>query len=170
MPAINIQARKVLRGYVVVSSDLDQPIERTLFCKKRYRTLCAVTFQFGSHKEVVPAGYYFDGPTIPRPLWVIAGLSPLDDETVLPSLIHDWICDNPDVLPRVMGDGLFVTAMSVMVFNGRVVRGVPRWRRIPMYLAVRAWTTYVEWSAESATAKQLRAWWSAARRKSRRTK
>jgi hypothetical protein len=145
LPKINPAARRVLKSFVVVQSSLRQPIERTLFGKKPYTTRCPISYQFGRMEILVPQGYAFDGPSIPRLFWWMTGLSPMDDETLLPSLIHDYICDNPEVAPRVVGDGVFVTALSCSVWNGRTVRGVPRCRRMLMYLAVRLWSASKQW-------------------------
>jgi hypothetical protein len=152
MLQINPAAKRVLKSFVVVQSGLRDPITRCLFDKsgKPYRTACPVSFQFGKVEILVPQGYAYDGPTIPRVFWFLTGFSPMDDELMLPSLLHDFCLTNPeDSLPRVMADGAFVTAMSVSVFNGKTIRGVPRWRRVPIYLAVRLWSCFQGWRGKS---------------------
>jgi hypothetical protein len=52
------------------------------------------------------------------------------------------VCEHPDEMPRVMGDGLFVSMLGPHVWNGRTYRGAPRCRRRAMYLAVRMYTTW----------------------------
>lgn len=152
---IDPAAKVVLGTFVVVQSSLKQPVERTLFGKHPFTTKCPVTFHIKKNKIDVPAEYGWDGPTIPRILWWLTGFSPMDDELMLPSLLHDWCLEHPEEsLPRVMADGAFVTAMSTSVFNGKTIKGVPRWRRVPIYLAVRCWSIYVE--LMSSTTKRKR--------------
>lgn len=139
---LNRDARTALARCVWVYSSLKQPIERSLFVDKRYTCKCPIDVRWGKQRMLIEQGYAFDGPTTPRMFWGITGFSPLDDETVLPSLVHDYCCDHPEEMPRVMADGLFVSAMTCLVFNGQTVRAVPKWRRVPMYLAVRAYSVW----------------------------
>lgn len=140
-------AEKVLRAYVFIESEKPVPFRWNLYGAKRFVTDGWIKFRYGKRELEVPHGTEFDGPSIPRICWSISGLSPLDDDTLLASCAHDWICDHPDEMPRVMGDALFVSAMGPIVFNGQTYPGVPKCRRRAMYLAVRLWTTYVQWRA-----------------------
>lgn len=135
-------AAKVLASYVYVESVEPQPIRRNLYGRTWYVTDGIVRIRYGKHSLEIPSGYEFDGPSIPRLFWSIVGLSPLDDEALFASLGHDWVCDHPDEMPRVMGDALFVSAMGPHVWNGRTFPGVPNCRRRLMYFAVRFWSTW----------------------------
>lgn len=46
---------------------------------------------------VVPAGYVYDGASVPRFFWRIAG-HPMDTETVMASLLHDYCFTNRPVV------------------------------------------------------------------------
>lgn len=88
---------------------------------------------------VVPAGFSFDGASIPRFAWMFIG-APFEPDFQLAACCHDWICershDSDDYESRVIGDALF--------FNLLTKAGVPRWKRVAMYLAVRlnSWWRY----------------------------
>jgi hypothetical protein len=138
---------KVLKTYVFVESEKPLPFRWNLYRKKCFVTDGWIKFRYGKRDLEVPSGTEFDGPSIPRIFWSLVGFSPLDDDTLLASCAHDWICEHDDEMPRVMGDALFVSAMGPIVFNGEVRKGVPKWRRRAMYLAVRLWTTFVQWRA-----------------------
>lgn len=125
-----------------IRATLDEPIALNFLgdATKRYITLCAIHYRWGDHELVVPARFEFDGPTIPRWCWSIAGLSPADIETVFASCIHDLICERPWVLPRIVGDAIFFVTLGPLRFNDRPLHGAPYWRRRAMYLAVRLWS------------------------------
>jgi hypothetical protein len=138
---------KVLKAYVFIESEKPQPFRWNLYKKKYFVTDGWIKFRYGKHQLEVPSGTEFDGPSIPRIFWGIVGLSPLDDDALLASCAHDWVCDNPDEMPRVMGDALFVSCLGPIIFNGESHKGVRKCRRRAMYLAVRGWTTYMQWKA-----------------------
>lgn len=98
-----------------------------------YVTLCPIQFQRGNKSMLVPQGYEFDGASIPSILWWIPGFSPIGLH-LWAALAHDWICDHPDELDRVIGDAIFVSLLKHTE--------VPWYRRIPMYAAVRIWSIY----------------------------
>jgi hypothetical protein len=87
----------------------------------------------------VPAGFTFDGASIPRFAWVVIG-APFEPDYQLAACVHDWICERSNELgnyeARVMGDALFFLLLARA--------GVPRWKRVAMYLAVRlnSWWRY----------------------------
>lgn len=63
--------------------------------KKNYRLVEPFAFYFkGTH--VIPAGYIWDGASIPRAFWFSTG-TPFDPVHIGPSLIHDYMCDNPHI-------------------------------------------------------------------------
>ncbi|SFD83108.1 DUF1353 domain-containing protein [Massilia yuzhufengensis] len=75
---------------------------------------------------IVPAGTVTDFASVPRiPLafWLFAGIGQAA------AVIHDWLYGCGTV-PRKVADDIFLEAMEAC--------GVPTWRRIPMYWAVRA--------------------------------
>lgn len=125
-------------GKVLVLSECDYPIgvNHTLASGKPFVTRCKVTFRRGTslHLEI-DAGYEFDGASVPRPLWILKGFSPLD-RSIIAALFHDFCCDRPDELDRVIADAVFVTLLKHS--------GVGCVRRWAMYKAVRMWSCWRE--------------------------
>lgn len=77
----------------------------------------------------IPEGYSWDGASIPRWAWSLMG-HPLEGDLRLPSLIHDWLCEHSKTpADRMVADAIFFLLLSRA--------GVPRWRRICLWAAVR---------------------------------
>ena len=91
------------------------------------------------HAVQIPTGYRFDGASIPRLAWSIIG-APFDPQYCLAACIHDWYCEHSheigDYQARVIGDAVFFALLKKA--------GVPHWRRVLMYMAVRlnSWWFY----------------------------
>lgn len=88
---------------------------------------------------LIEPGYTFDGASIPRFAWSFIG-APFEPDLILAACIHDWFCEhsheNGNYQDRVIGDAVFFWLLAKA--------GVPRWRRVAMYLAVRlnSWWFY----------------------------
>lgn len=91
------------------------------------------------HVVEIPAGYRFDGASIPRLAWSIIG-APFEPDFCLAACVHDWYCEHShesgDYQARVIGDAVFLALLKQA--------GVPRRRRVLMYMAVRlnSWWFY----------------------------
>lgn len=142
-PAPTAAAKTILSsGNVLVFSNCDYPIgvNHSRTEGKPFVVLCTVTFHKGKALHVeVPVGYQFDGASVPRPLWVLKGFSPLD-RSILAALFHDFLVDHPDELDRVIADAVFVSLLKHS--------GVGCFRRWVMFKGVRLWST---WRAIQAT-------------------
>ncbi|ECP7106303.1 DUF1353 domain-containing protein [Salmonella enterica] len=73
----------------------------------------------------VPAGFVTDLATIPRIFWSVM---PPDGKYAKAAIIHDYLYDNA-LRTKKKADLIFLDGMAVL--------GVPKWKRIVMYLAVR---------------------------------
>ncbi|HFG9433729.1 TPA: DUF1353 domain-containing protein [Salmonella enterica subsp. enterica serovar Cotham] len=73
----------------------------------------------------VPAGFVTDLASIPRIFWT---LLPPDGKYAKSAIIHDYLYDNA-LRTKREADRIFLDGMTVL--------GVPKWKRIVMYLAVR---------------------------------
>lgn len=93
-----------------------------------FETLRAVTFYsaYLQREITVPAGYQFDGASIPQPAMAFTGWP-----GVRAALLHDWCCTSR-VVERVVGDRLFLEALRV----GGTAEGVA----VAMFGAVSAYT------------------------------
>jgi hypothetical protein len=78
----------------------------------------------------IPAGYTFDGASIPKIAWLVVG-SPFEPDFQLAACVHDWFCEHTadDYQSRVIGDATFFKLLTDA--------NVPKWRRVLMYLGVR---------------------------------
>ncbi|EDZ5416544.1 DUF1353 domain-containing protein [Salmonella enterica] len=73
----------------------------------------------------VPAGFVTDLATVPRIFWTFM---PPDGKYAKAAIIHDYLYDNA-LRTKKEADRIFLDGMTVL--------GVPKWKRIVMYLAVR---------------------------------
>jgi hypothetical protein len=135
--------KEILNGPIEIVARLDHPIgvNHEMNGGKPFVTLCVVTYRIGMAVVRVEKGYKFDGASIPRLLWWIRGFSPVD-RTILAALVHDYCCDNPNLVERVIADAVF---LSVLKASG--VGFVRRWL---MWRAVRIWSSW----------RVIQEWWS----------
>lgn len=95
--------------------------------------------QAATFEVSIPFAYTWDGASIPRQLWWLAG-RPMDPRFALASLVHDWICEHAETRPqRVFGDAMFLWLLRDA--------GLPKWRQYGMWLGVSAWRRFV-WRAK----------------------
>lgn len=73
----------------------------------------------------VPAGFVTDLATVPRVFWSVM---PPDGKYAKAAIIHDYLYDNA-LRTKKEADLIFLDGMAVL--------GVPKWKQIVMYLAVR---------------------------------
>ena len=128
-----------------ITSSRSNPIAVDLFADKPFVTQCPVQFILGQIPIRIPEGYHFDGASIPRILWSISGFSPLDRDTMLAALCHDWGCDHPEKIERVIADAMFITLLGPITLNDKDLFGPGLKRRTAMYIAVRAWSIIIGW-------------------------
>jgi hypothetical protein len=78
----------------------------------------------------IPAGYTFNGASIPKSCWLLIG-TPFQPDYQLAACVHDWFCEHTadDYQSRVIGDATFFKLLTDA--------NVPKWRRVLMYLGVR---------------------------------
>lgn len=111
-------------------------------------TQCAIDYRWGigRYALLVERGYRFDGASIPwlvrlLPWWRKLGWH------LLAALPHDWVCDHPELLPRPVGDGIFLS-----VLLGLARSGFQRRQAWVMYVGVWAYTVWLAlrggWRAE----------------------
>lgn len=101
-------------------------------------TLSDVTFRRGIYSLTVPRGYEFDGASIPRMFRWLRGYERIGRH-IWAALAHDYMCDHPELLPRVIADAIFITLL--------LDTGVDESQSHRMYRAVRLWSTYRAWMA-----------------------
>lgn len=89
-----------------------------------YRLLEAVVFEIGTWRIIVPAGYQYDGASVPRILWSI--FEPMGQHAK-PAAIHDWLYATG--FSRWMADAIFYEALLAI--------REPHWKSMLAWLVVR---------------------------------
>jgi hypothetical protein len=128
----------------------------------KYAISIDATYTVGGMSIAVPAGFEFDGASIPPLAWPIIG-SPFDPRFVRAALLHDWIYSS-HLMPRKEADIAFRDIL--------LADGVGDWRAELMYRAVRlagvaSWpdspedVAYMAWLRDSiiASGRSLETYW-----------
>lgn len=119
------------RDLVCVRSDtLPEAVVRWLGPGFRFRLEAPFAIAERGVEIRIPAGFIFDGASVPRLFWL--GISPTELGVVAP-LVHDWLYRTGGqygALSRGDADSIFLDHMKA--------EGVSGWRRWAAYTAVRA--------------------------------
>lgn len=92
--------------------------------------LCGVTLSID-----VPKGFICDGASIPRIFWTVVG-HPLSGGPLRAAIIHDALCLQAATrAERRFADTIFYWVLEQCC--------VPYWRRVALFLAVRAYAAFV---------------------------
>jgi len=84
---------------------------------------------------IVPKGFICDGASIPRVFWSIVG-HPLSGGPLRAAVIHDHLClQSTTRAERRFADTVFYWVLERC--------GVPYWRRLALFLAVRVYATFI---------------------------
>ena len=67
-----------------------QPHVAPVYGKRKYRLLEDYVVIYKGKVITIPAGFEFDGASIPRALWALVG-TPFAPDLVRAALIHDWL-------------------------------------------------------------------------------
>lgn len=120
------------------------PYAKEILGKEHWVVTKGFEFYVGQKQEdhfvYIPNGYLTDGATVPSflkrlvPTWGTYGAA---------TIVHDYLCEHLEVvvkgqrvkITRAESDRIFLEAMEVL--------GVPKWRRYPMYIAVRLYSKLV---------------------------
>ena len=107
----------------------------------KYCVIRDLTYQIGflgtGLAVTVPDGFMTDLASVPRLLWPI--VPPHSPDYAAAAVLHDYLYEwNEGMFTKVVADGIFYEAMRVL--------GVPAWRAIMMYLAVRLWN---DWTVDT---------------------
>jgi hypothetical protein len=103
------EAKDILRKPFICESDL------TVILSDEIKQ---VTYEF-----LIPEGYTWDGATIPRMFWRLIGAK-TDNRFLVPSLIHDVLCENHDYIDD---DRYFSTIVFERLLYVSKVNAFSRW-------------------------------------------
>jgi len=133
---------------------LPQPVVRPIPSRALVRLVEDYEAFSCGHCVVVPAGFRFDGASVPPIGWQVT-YPPWHPVVLAPALVHDW-CYISHCLPRSTADNLF---HSMLVRNGAAPgKAWIMWRAV-----VRAGAAHWEWSEEDLY--ELRLLWRILRRR-----
>jgi hypothetical protein len=135
---VNEKATQLQNQPVEISASPLPPPVLTYIGDDRWRLEADYTYQDGDHRITVPAGFEFDLSSVPRAFWSL--IAPFELSITAP-LLHDFLyqyggrpppgtVEPPRTYTRREADQLFRAVMER--------EGVPAWRRLPAYAAVRA--------------------------------
>lgn len=71
--------------------------EKPFICEEELRVIIVDEIEQETYEFLIPKGYTWDGATIPRVFWRLIG-SKSDNRFLVPSLIHDVLCENHDYI------------------------------------------------------------------------
>ena len=91
------------------------------------RTLEPLFFRVHDRTVIIPRGYISDGMSVPRALWRLLS-PPVYGETLIPSIIHDWMYDSLYCSRR---------EADLYYYHGLLANGYPQWKSILTYIGVR---------------------------------
>ena len=72
-------------------------IKKPFICEEELRVIIVDEVEQEQYEFLIPQGYTWDGATIPRVFWRLIG-SKSDNRFLVPSLIHDVLCENHDYI------------------------------------------------------------------------
>ena len=138
------QPKQLVFGPVVIewSARYKFPIAVNLERVGYFTTQCEVTYRYGDGDYFlkIKEDYTFDGATIPWLIRIVPGFAKLDWH-LLAALPHDYVCDNPSLLPRSVGDGIFVSVLIALAENRMdASKRMTKFQGYLMFLAVWTWT------------------------------
>ena len=103
---------------------------RSMAGRQIYRVMEPFVYEVGKKgsgwRIEVPEGFHTDFASVPRCFWPI--FPPIGQHGKA-AVVHDYLYRSKSGFSRVVGDAIFLDAMTVL--------GVTWWRRWAMYLAVR---------------------------------
>lgn len=139
--------KQLVFGPVVIEWDerYKFPIAVNLERVGYFTTQCAVTYRYGVGEYYlrIPEDFTFDGASIPWLIRIVPGFAKLDWH-LLAALPHDYICDNQELLPRSVGDGIFVSVLIALADNR--MDASKKMTKIQGYLMFLAVWSYTIWS------------------------
>ena len=71
--------------------------KKPFICEEELKVIIVDEIDQEQYEFTIPEGYTWDGATIPRMFWRLIG-SKSDNRFLVPSLIHDVLCENHDYI------------------------------------------------------------------------
>ncbi|MBQ8636031.1 DUF1353 domain-containing protein [bacterium] len=97
--------------------------KKPFICNSNLKVVLQDKIESVIYEFVIPEGYTWDGATIPRMFWRLIG-SKTDNKFLIPSLIHDVLCENHDYIDN---DRYFSTIVFERLLYVSGVSAFNRW-------------------------------------------
>lgn len=81
----------------MTSEQVKEINKKPFICEEELKVIIVDEVEQESYEFTIPKGYTWDGATIPRVFWRLIG-SKSDNRFLVPSLIHDVLCENHDYI------------------------------------------------------------------------
>ena len=81
----------------MTKAEINEINKKPFICEKDLFVTLKDKVQQVTYEFLIPKGYTWDGATIPRIFWRLIG-SKSDNRFLVPSLIHDVLCENHDYI------------------------------------------------------------------------
>ena len=119
VPELNIQF--VLP--CMTDEETKEIIKKPFICEEELKVILVDETEEKTYEFTIPKGYTWDGATIPRMFWRLIG-SKSDNRFLVPSLIHDVLCENHDYIDE---DRYFSTIVFERLLYVSKVNAFNRW-------------------------------------------
>lgn len=124
---------------ILIPHDIEQPNVGVTGAERGdiYELMNNYNVTFDMHDEriffTIPAGFTYDGASVPRILWSISGLTP-DGAHRIAALIHDYIYERKGIIKEYM----LTRGEADLVFKAYMKKaGISNWRVNIAYWSVR---------------------------------
>ena len=107
----------------MTSEEVKEINKKPFICNKELKVILQDKVEQETYEFLIPAGYAWDGATVPRMFWRLIG-SKSDNRFLVPSLIHDVLCENHDYIDS---DRYFSTVVFERLLYVAGVGGFKRW-------------------------------------------
>lgn len=101
----------------------DEINKKPFICLEELNVTLQDKIEQETYSFLIPKDYCWDGATIPRAFWRLIG-SKTDNRFLIPSLIHDVMCENHDYIDN---DRYFSTIVFERLLYVSRVNSVSRW-------------------------------------------
>lgn len=97
--------------------------KKPFICNEELKVILQDKVEQETYEFIIPSGYTWDGATIPRIFWRLIGAKS-DNRFLVPSLIHDVLCENHDYIDN---DRYFSTIVFERLLYVSKVNPFIRW-------------------------------------------
>ena len=107
----------------MTKKEIEEINKKPFVCEEELKVILYDGIEYESYEFTIPKGYSWDGATIPRMFWRLIG-SKTDNKFLVPSLIHDVLCENHEYINN---DRYFSTLVFERLLYVSGVNAFNRW-------------------------------------------